>query len=235
MKKNAIMRSEDRFLFNVKIKQETKTGFLNLSDLQEAYAHARVLHNWPDKRITHVLSTNENAERIYYLLVKQGFIKTDITAFIEEYAESPAKTLKKYHAYKTTGARDTRTTWCDPYIWALIAMELNPMLYATVVTWLTDKLILNRIEAGNFYIGLSKAMSSRWKTDFKRIGKGLNHIVFNRHESGVLRDTASQSQLGELSDLQKNLAFSIDMGYINSEEQLLKTMRNMYHKKWKKS
>ena len=234
MKKNAIMVSKDRFLFDIKIRQETKTGFLNLSDLQESYAHARVLHKWSDKRVSDVLSSKDNAERIYYLLVKQGFIKTDISAFIEEYISSPAKTLKKYSAYKTTGARQTKTTWCDPYIWALVAMELNPMLYATVVSWLSDKLILNRIEAGNFYVGLSKAMSGRWNPNFSKIAKALNWIVYNRHETGVLRDTSTQDQLAELADLQKNIAFSIDMGYINSEKQLLETMRNMWHKKWDK-
>jgi len=234
MKTNVVMRSKNRELFGITIQQETKTGFLSLSDLQEAYDHARIIHGWNKKNITMILNSDENAERLYYLLNGRDLIKVNILSFIEEHKKSPAKTLKKYHAYKTTGARHTRKTWCDPYVWALVAMEMNPMLYATVVTWLTDKLILNRIEAGNFYVGLSKAMSSRWKPNFKQIAKGLNHIVFGRHETGILRDTATQEQLGELADLQKNLAFSIDMGYINSAEQLLSTMRKMWHKKWDK-
>ena len=48
-----------------------------------------------------------------------------------------------------------RSTWCNPYLWVLVAMEMNPELYAKVVVWLTDKLIINRIEAGNFYKGFT--------------------------------------------------------------------------------
>ena len=45
MKTNIVMKSEkDRELFGVVIKQETKTGFMSLTDLQEAYTHGRVLN-----------------------------------------------------------------------------------------------------------------------------------------------------------------------------------------------
>jgi hypothetical protein len=49
MKTNIIMNSPDRELFGIKIRQETKTNFLNLSDLQEAYTRARIQNGWSDK------------------------------------------------------------------------------------------------------------------------------------------------------------------------------------------
>ena len=60
--------------------------------------------------------------------------------------EGIAKVLKGLGVYKTTGARENKVTFTNPYIWILLAMELNPMIYAIVVTWLTDSLIFDRIE-----------------------------------------------------------------------------------------
>ena len=84
MKTNITMKSEkDRELFGVVIKQETKNGFMSLTDLQEAYTHARVLNGWSDKRIDHIIKQVENSERIYYLLKEQGFVNVSIDTFTE--------------------------------------------------------------------------------------------------------------------------------------------------------
>jgi hypothetical protein len=237
MKTNIVMKSQsDRELLGIIIRQETKTGFLNLSDLQEAYTHARVKNGWNDKRIDHVLMTNENHERIFYLLKKQGYsITPEITVFIEDVKkEGIAHVLKRIGAYKTKGARHTKTTWCDPYLWVLIAMELNPMLYAETVIWLTDKLIINRIEAGNFYKDLSRALAKFKNPDYIGIAKALNYCVFQRHEAGI-RNSASQQQLKELENIERQMAFAIDMGYIKTQEQLIEDLRKYYKMKWNRS
>ncbi len=223
------MHSTDRELFGVQIRQETKTGMLNLSDLEKAYKSAALKFGWSDRNVTEVLNGKNNSERIYYLLEKQDIIKLEISSFIEEYQKSPAKTLKRYNSYKTTGARHTKTTWVNPYIWVLVAMEMNPMLYAETVTWLTDKLILDRIEAGNFYKEFGKAVYD-WSPNYPRLAKGLNYIVFGKHETGI-RNKASQKELTKLVDVQKTLAFSINMGFIKSEEQLIDVMTKMYKEK----
>lgn len=225
MKTNVVMSSQDRILFGVKIRQETKTHMLNLSDLEKAYKNAAYIHKWADRNITEILNGKSNSERIYYLLEKQGIIKVDISSFIDEYQKSPAKTLKRYGAYKTTGARHTKTVWANPYIWMLVAMEMNPRLYAETVTWLTDKLILERIEAGNFYKEFSKAVYS-WNPSFPKLAVLLNKIVFGRHEKNI-RNKASQTELNALVDVQKTLAFSIKMGFIKDETKLINTMQKM--------
>ena len=46
--------------------------------------------------------------------------------------EGIAKVLKGLGVWKTTGARATKTVYCDPYIWVLLAMELNPKIYAEI-------------------------------------------------------------------------------------------------------
>ena len=226
MKTNQIMVSQDRELFGVLIRQETKTNMLNLSDLKEAYLHGRVLNKWSDKRIEDVLQSSDNHERLYYLLEKQGFVNTGIVAFMGDMKKSPTQTLKRNNVYKTTGRGENKTTWCNPYIWVLIAMEMNPELYASVVTWLTDKLILNRIEAGNFYKGFTNCIID-WKPNYPKIAYALNQIVFGKHEIGI-RNNANEEQLKQLTDVQKKLGFAVEMGYITDEKMLMEEMRKIY-------
>lgn len=233
MKTNVTMVSKDRELFGVIIKQDTKTSFMSLTDLQEAYTRKRIEMGWNEKRIENILSNKESAERIYYILEKQGYtIEAGFPGFIQSVEkESLIKVMKKMGAYKTMGRGENRRTMCNPYIWVLVAMELNPMLYAEVVTWLTDKLILNRIEAGDKYNVLSRAISRFPDADYTRMAKGLNWIVFNEHES-MIRNRATQEQLKELEMLQSNLAFCIEMGTISSFSDLINMMGTIYKKKW---
>lgn len=229
MKTNVVMRSTDRELFGVKIKQETKTGFLNLSDLQEAFAKVKVQKGWTDRDIFNIMSSRFNIERIYYILEKQQLIKPSFNGFMEEVEkQGVVKVLKQYNAYKATGARQTKTTWCNPYIWVLIAMEMNPELYATAVMWLTDSLLINRIEAGNLYKELSKSITRFNDVDYVRLAKGLNYIIFGRHEAGI-RNTATQSELKELEKLEAKLSFAINMGYIKSFASLIDELYKIYN------
>jgi hypothetical protein len=231
MKTNITLISQSRDLFGITVRQETKTGFLNLSDLQDAYDNAKAVHGWSEKRVNEIISYSDNRERIFYILEKQGFIKTSLNVFIEQVKEKGiTKVLKSIRAYKTTGARANKSVVCNPYIWVLVAMEMNPMLYAEVVTWLTDKLIINRIEAGDMYKDLSKAVAKFNNTDYSNLAKAINYIVFGRHEAGI-RNTGTEEQLKELRTIESNLAFSIDAGFIKSFPELMNHIRNMWTKK----
>lgn len=232
MKCNVTLKSKDRVLFGVTIRQDTKNGFLSVTDLQESYFRARVEKGWSDRRIERILSTNDSAERIFYILEKQGFIKTQFCAFMEDVKKtSLVKVMKKCGAYKTCGARENKHTMCNPYIWVLLAMELNPELYATVIMWLTDNLITNRIEAGDKYNELCRAASKFSNVDYASMGRALNYVIFNKHEK-MLRNTASQEELKEIDDIQKSLAFAINMGYIKSFDSLMHEFRRLWTIKW---
>lgn len=234
------MQSEDRSLFGVIIRQETKTGFLNVSDLSSAYELERSKKGWNLKRVDNVLASIDNAERIYYILQKQGylfnteydFINTGIHGFMKCIEKQGlVKTLKQIKVYRTTGRGGNKTVYADPYVWMLIAMELHPEIYATTVCWLADKLILNRIEAGNMYKGLTSAVNRFKEVNYSELAKALNYVIFNKHETGI-RNTANQEQLKELEDLEKYLAMTIDMGHIKSFGALIDELRIMYNKKW---
>lgn len=232
MKGNVTMVSKDRVLFGVTIRQDTKNGFLSVTDLQDAYFRARIEKGWSDRRVERILSTNDSAERIFYILEKQGLIKTQFCAFMDEVKKtSLVKVMKKYGAYKTSGARNNKNTSCNPYVWVLLAMELNPELYATVVLWLGDNLITNRIEAGDKYNQLCRAASKFKDVDYAKIGRALNYVIFNQHEK-MLRNTATQEELKEIDETQKSLAFAINMGYIKTFDSLMGEMRKLWHQKW---
>lgn len=110
-------------------------------------------------------------------------------------------------------------------------MELNPELYATVVMWLGDNLITNRIEAGDRYNELCRAASKFKNVDYAQIGRALNYVIFNQHEK-MLRNTATQEELKEIDDIQKSLAFAINMGYIKTFDNLISEMRKLWYQKW---
>ena len=226
---NVTMQSEkDRELFGVIIRQQTNGKMLSLTDLQEAYVHARVQNGWRDKRISDILNYTENAERIFYLLQEQKLLsdKSDLTRFYEDVKEKGmTKVLKQLGVYKTTGRGETKQTLCNPYIWVLVAMELNPQLYAKVVTWLTDRLILNRIEAGNFYKSLSAALYKIPEPNYPEIEKALNTKIFGKHETGI-RNKGSQKQLSELARIEDNIAYCINQGFYKTNDDVVRAINN---------
>ena len=233
MKTNVIMKSPDRELYGVVIRQDTKGEFLCLTDLQNAYAKVRFDKGWQDRRVETILSSKSMAERVFYIARKRGYIKNDksISEFKNEVNKtSLVKVLKKYKMYKTMGVREERRVICDPYVWVMIALEMNPEIYADVIFWVTDKLIINRIEVGDRYNTLSRAVARFDDADYRSMAKALNWIVFNQHETNI-RNRATQEQLRELEQLQSNLAFSIEAGFIKSFDELMSFMREIYAKK----
>jgi|Laugrespbdmm15dd_1035085.scaffolds.fasta_scaffold11365_1 hypothetical protein len=228
MKTNIVLESQSRNLFGQIVRQQTKEGMLNLSDLQEAYTIARVKNGWVEKNITMIMTNPANLETTFYLLEKQGAINISRLSFMENVANHGfAKYMKTLGVYKTTGARNTKTVWVNPYIWVMVAMELNPIFKAEVIGWLTDSLIINRIEAGNFYKELSRAMSKFKDVNYVQVAKALNYCIFGKHETG-LRNSATKEELKQLEQLESRLAFAIDMNYIKTFDELIIELQKVY-------
>jgi hypothetical protein len=160
MKTNVTLQSADREIFGIKVRQETKNGFMSVTDLQDAYDIARWMNGWSDRKINHVLSSQFTQEKVYHLLNERNLIKAGIPAFTE-LVENQGIThvLKDLGVWKTTGRGENRNVMCDPYIWTLLAMELNPMLYAKVIIWLTDTLIFDRMDAGSKFLPMNSAIA----------------------------------------------------------------------------
>ena len=222
MKTSVTLSSTDRELFGIAIKQNTKDSFLSISDLQKAYETARWQYGWSDRKVADIMQTNEFKERVFYILESQGIIKTNLMVFIEMVNnEGIAKVLKGLNVYKTTGARSTKQTFANPYIWILLAMELNPMIYAKVIIWLTDTLIFDRIEAGSEFMPMNGAIKNLLeKPDYPKVAKAINNKVFGKHITGM-RNLASAKELRKIADIEKFITQSIEMGFLRSEEDIL--------------
>lgn len=228
MKTNVTMKStEDRNLFGVVIRQDTKNSFLSLTDLQEAYTRARIKNGWNYKgEIQHIIAQKENAERIYYILSEQKLINCDFSQFMEMIGKDGiVKVLKHLNVYKTTGRGTNKQTVCNPYIWVLVAMELNPMLYAKVVTWLTDKLIFNRIEACDLNKDLRSEVAKFPSVDYARLNMALNEKVFGYHQTGM-RNFASEQELDKLTKLECAITFCIQNGIYKTFDDVVNGIKN---------
>lgn len=227
MKTNITLSSSDRELFGITIRQNTKEGFLSLTDLQRSYEKARWIHGWSDKRINDILSSIDTKERVFYLLKERDFIKTEIPVFMEMVEkEGLTKVLKGLGLYKTTGRGSNKTVMADPYIWVLLAMELNPMLYAKVIIWLTDSLIFDRIEAGSEYLPMNtKIKQIVPNPNYPEYARAINKKVFGEHISGM-RNLASSAELRKIADIEKTVITAIDNSWIKDENDLLKFLNS---------
>lgn len=227
MKTNVILKSADRELFGIKIRQNTQGQFLSVTDLQNSYERARWTHKWSDKRISDIINTITTKERVYYILKERDLIKTGFSAFMEMADEHGLTTvLKGLGLYKTTGRGINKTVMTDPEIWILLALELNPMIYAKVTSWLRDTLVFERIDAGNEYKPMNAAIKGALGSpDYVKFAKALNVAVFGRHEVGI-RNLAGASELKRMAEIERFVINAIDQKYIKTEEQILTAIKN---------
>lgn len=236
---NIIMKSKDRILFDVVIRQDTKDSFLSLSDLNEAYIRAREINGWADRDMNNILMSEFVIERIYYIIREQIFNENDKTTktwFYENFKDCNsfkeyvkengiAKVLKQLHLYRMTGRGENREVMCNPYIWVLVAMEMNPILYAKVVGWITDGLILRRIEASTLNKKLADAIKNNFTNpEYWKINVALNERVYGEHMRGI-RNTSKEQGLISLNGLQEVMAYLINHGIIHNQEQLLQKIK----------
>ncbi len=219
------MKSPDRDLFGVTIKQHTANKFVSVTDLQKAYDKGRWIHGWTDRKINHVLSTKETKERLYFLLKERLLIKAEMSAFMEMVdKEGIVKALKELGMWKTSGRGENKSVYCDPYIWVLLAMELNPLLYAKVIIWITDTLIFDRIEAGSEYMPMNAAIKQVIPSpDYARYAREINTRVFGRHITGM-RNLASSKDLRLIADIEKFIIKAIENKYIHKECDILEAI-----------
>lgn len=225
MKTGQILKSSDRILFGVTVRQDTKSHFMSVTDLQKAYESARFQYGWSERRVETIMSTIDFKEKAYYVLKKKFSITTGFDAFMEDVKlHGITKVLKSIGVYKTTGARESKHVSADPYIWSLIALEMNPMLFAEVVVWLTDTLIFDRVEAGTEYRPMNTSIKSVIQNpDYFKYAIAINKRVFGKHITGI-RNLASAKELRSIAELEKLVINAIEMGWVKDDHGILKTI-----------
>jgi hypothetical protein len=104
-------------------------------------------------------------------------------------------------------------------------MELNPMLYAKVIIWLTDTLIFDRMDAGDKFKPMNGAINRILeKPDYPKYAKEINTRVFGEHKTGM-RNLASAKELRLVSEIENTVTKAIEHGWVKTEEDILKLIR----------
>ncbi len=228
METNIVMKSKDRELFGILIKQETKTGFLCLSELQRAYEIARWQYGWSEINIASLMQSSKMLERLFYVLKDKEIIKVELSTFMEMCQnEGITKVLKGLQVWKTTGRGSNKLVMCDPYIWVAIALELNPMIYAKVISFITDSLIFDRIEAGDEFKPMNNGIKSIVNNpDYKKYSIAINEKVFGKHLTGM-RNLATSGELRKITKIEQFIAQGISIGMIKNDEQIIYSIKNL--------
>ena len=131
--------------------------------------------------------------------------------------------------YLTSRGKYSGGTWMTPLLFIDFAMWLNPKFKVQVLKFVYVELIKCRTAAGDNYNVLAKSIASLPDVDYPKVARALNWIVFNKHERDI-RNTATPQQLQDMDELQRKLAFSVDMGYIRSFPDLMNSMRRIYNR-----
>lgn len=206
-----------RKMGNFDVTQRTQDAYFNASELLRQWNKNQI----QQKRVDHFLNLESTKE----------FIEVLTNDIRNNHADSCM--LDSYVTYKGNKSKGIENNiWMHPYLFLDFAMWINPKFKLEVIRFVYDQLIQFRHSAGDNYKGLTSAIQRYSNVNYAVLAKGLNYIVFGKHEEN-LRQTASQEQLKQLTELQKQLAFSIDMGYIKSFDELINEMRRIWDMKHK--
>lgn len=226
--KNKLM---ERPFFDSVIRQRIDNEMLCVSDLSDIYEKMRIDRGWPEKPLHRFFDkTKIDNNQFIIELVREGDLIKDHFSTFMEIAEkrSLLKALKEFKLYKMTGRGEDRLVFAHPYIFIAIALWMNPLFRAKATIWITDQLILNRIEAGERFNVLSKSIHDHIvpkidsengrKFVYSNFAKLINKKVFGDHAEN-LRQIASYDDLKRLTRLQDKLSTLIEVGYISNYQE----------------
>lgn len=131
------------------------------------------------------------------------------------------------------GGKTPNRVYMHPFLFIKFAMWINPKFELQVIKFVYDELIKNRHLAGDNYNVLTSAIATLPDSDYRQIATAIQWIVFNRTGKN-LRQEATQEQLREISDIEQKVAFSINMGMVKNNMELIELLRKMWYKKYRK-
>lgn len=227
MKSNVVLKSSDREVFGITIRQNTQGAFLSVTDLQKAYDRGRWVEGWAGQDINQVVRTDGFMKKCYGVLKELKLINVEFSTYTEMVEnEGILKVLKGLGVYKTTGRGENRTVMANPYIWMTIALELNYILYGKVLVWITDSLIFDRIEAGTEYMPMNSAIKNLIPNpNYPTYAKAINEKVFGTHQTGM-RNLASSKELKKISDIEKFIKNAIESGWLKTESDIIQAIKS---------
>lgn len=241
MKTNVLLQSESRELLGKNIPVMSKDGFVCITEVMEALTEKRRKEGMAPRRLDDLMGTKGFQEKMNALIKRLNINSVCTAAKVavkkSELSINKLTDLKKYQMAYRRGKGKDQKWFVNPYFFVMVALELDPEIYASVVIWLTDGLIKNRNIAGDAYIRTCRSVSSLVKdkselqNGIRRVAKAINFIVFNKHEEGI-RNTATENQLNEISELEISISSIIDGGFVNNYDELIEYLGKEWKKKW---
>ena len=181
-----------------KLSQRTKDGYFDANAL---------VNQWNSIRT----NTKRDVTRFLDSTKTKEFIKAiEEDSQHAEMQDGVFQVVIKKKGRITKKGRTKDETWMHPYLFIDFAMWINPKFKLQVIKFVYDQLIENRHLSGDNYRVLTSAAAKLPGVDFTKLARALNWVVFGMHGKG-LRQTATQQELKELTEVEKQLAFSIDM------------------------
>lgn len=241
MKSNVVLQSKDRVLLGMNVSVMSKDGYICITDAVSAMNKKRKEKGLKERWINEIMLTSSFRERCFELfnklndrdlLSRRNLGLKDNILNIRSVMDLGKLDL----AYKKGKGVDQKW-FVNPYLFVMIALEMDPEIYAEVVIWLTDGLIENRNEAGDAYVRMCSAISrivpnkDDLKDNIKRVAKAINFIVFNKHEDGI-RNTASKDELNDIIAIENVIASVIDDGFIKDYNSLISYLGDKWKRKW---
>lgn len=241
MKSNVVLQSKDRVLLGVSVSVMSKDGYVCITDATNALNKKRESNGFVPKKVNSIIQTSSFNERCMELLNKLNdrdlLRKRKPSLKDNNLIVNNLIDLGKIDLAYRKGKGVDQKWYVNPYLFVMIALEMDPEIYAEVVIWLTDGLIENRNEAGDAYVKMCSSVSrvTKDKNDLRdnirRVAKAINFIIFNKHEDGI-RNTASKNELNDIIALENVIAALIDGKFISNFDSLINYLGNEWKKKW---
>jgi len=190
---------------NMPIRQNSKTGFLNINDLFDVYSREN-----PDgpKRIQYYFDLKQTEE--FAEVLRESLLEAN-NQNNEKSSELVLPSIKPPALIETKRGKHGGT-WVHPYLFFDFAMWLNPRFKLWAMSVIEDKLIDLRNEAGERFKEMAQALRAAGAAsprEYMRECNMINKLVFGSTKKAQ-RNSADQEQLDMLNKLQKYNAKMIE-------------------------
>ena len=215
MKTNQIMQ---RVFDDIGIHQRTSDSYFNATDMLAYYNKV----NNSSKRFADFWE-NQNTKLFLDALTTE-FYNVDNSAHLDLY---------------TTTRGKGGSTWMHPYLFVKFCFWLSPSFEVKVIKWVYDNLIDFRIDAGDYYKDMSKAILDTYS---KWYGKNPDPLVFIKEANylnllvygvskGRLRNESTENELALLNKLQKlNTSLILDCTARDKRQSILREFTVSWNK-----
>lgn len=214
MKTNQLMT---RKIGDYEVFQRTKDRMFNATVLLQAWNNAT-----GEKKEVKKFFENENTKEFLDALVKEENLDGQNSAYV------------KSKARLDRGGG----TWMHPILFMKFAMWLNPRFEVQVIKFVYDQMLRYRDEVGEDYKKLAAALAkitpkNEMRELMEHIGKGINYIVYGKHEKMLRNKLATEEQQKEYLKLQSYLIMSIENGIFKNGWDVYRHLLKMYDNKYK--